>query len=108
MLVFRMCKKTYDYVRYTAHKFDGYPEQTILLLAELISSGALELPEGTLSSSLTAEGLLRLPAVKGRSVTDGLLEMLHQSYDWNKERDNLNEIDVNNVSKLICICSISF
>ncbi|KAI8146751.1 armadillo-type protein [Fennellomyces sp. T-0311] len=83
-------------VKYTAHKFDEFPEQTILLLAELISSGALQLPEGTLSSSVTPEGLLRLPGVKGRSVTDGLLEMLHQSYDWDKERDILNEIDVNN------------
>ena len=69
----------------------------MLLLAELTSDGALELPEGTLSSSLTAEGLLRLPAVKGKSIADELLAMLHKSYDWDKERDTLNEIDIDNV-----------
>ncbi|KAG2222075.1 hypothetical protein INT45_007961, partial [Circinella minor] len=83
-------------VKYTAEKFAKYPEQTVLLLAELTSDGALELPEGTLSSSLTTEGLLRLPAVKGKSIADELLAMLHKSYDWDKERDILNEIDINN------------
>ncbi|KAI9252331.1 hypothetical protein BDA99DRAFT_563365 [Phascolomyces articulosus] len=81
--------------RYTAEKFNKFPEQTVLLLAELTSSGALELPEGTLSSSLTTEGLLRLPAVKGKAIADGLLEMLHKSYDWNEARDVLNGVDIN-------------
>ncbi|KAI9322632.1 hypothetical protein BX666DRAFT_2023084 [Dichotomocladium elegans] len=77
--------------KYTSLNFAKYPYETILLLARLASSDAFHLPEGVLSSCISPEGLLRFPS---SSVPDGLLDLLKKNYDWDKERDTLNDFDL--------------
>ncbi|KAI7881842.1 hypothetical protein K492DRAFT_206553 [Lichtheimia hyalospora FSU 10163] len=77
-------------VRYTAAKIETHPRQTILLLSQITSSGAFSMPEDHLSSFITPEGLLRFPT---NTVSNKLLQVLSDKYDWTNERDALNSFD---------------
>ncbi|KAI8977543.1 armadillo-type protein [Mycotypha africana] len=84
-------------VKYTSRQFYSHPKETVIFLSKLLLSDALVLSSGTLSSSLTAEGLIRFPTVSGegqKSIADGILDLLHCNYDWATERDILNSIDI--------------
>lgn len=82
--------------RYTAAKIETHPRQTILLLSQITSSGALDLPEDHLSSFITPEGLVRFPT---NTVPNKLLQVLSDTYDWTSERDTLNSLDFSKVRK---------
>jgi U3 small nucleolar RNA-associated protein 20 len=61
----------------------------------LTASDSLVPSGGSLSSSLTADGLLRFPDSKKKtSMAQGILDILGSSYDWEKERDLLNSTDM--------------
>lgn len=66
-------------------------------MSEILSTDALVLDSGSLSSSLTPEGLLRFPAPakKQKSVVEGIVDILSSKFDWEKERDILNATDIN-------------
>lgn len=83
-------------IKYSSAHFNKYSYETILFLSEVLSTDALALNSGSLSSSLTPEGLLRFPnAAKGKkSIVEGILEILNKDYDWEKERDILNATDM--------------
>ncbi|KAK4515117.1 proteasome regulatory particle base subunit rpn10 [Mucor velutinosus] len=83
-------------IKYSSAHFDTHPYETILFLSEVLSTDALNLNSGSLSSSLTPEGLLRFPnAAKGKkSMVEGILDILSKEYDWEKERDTLNATDM--------------
>lgn len=83
-------------IKYSSTHFNKYSYETILFLSEVLSTNALSLNSGSLSSSLTPEGLLRFPnAVKGKkSIVEGILNILNKDYDWEKERDTLNATDM--------------
>lgn len=65
-------------------------------MSEILSTNALELKSGTLSSSLTADGLLRLPATENnqKSMVEGILEIMNSELNWAHERDILNATDM--------------
>jgi U3 small nucleolar RNA-associated protein 20 len=65
-------------------------------LSEILSTDALVLNTGSLSSSLTAEGLLRFPAgtKQQKSMVEGILDIMTSEFDWEKERDILNATDM--------------
>ncbi|KAF7724248.1 U3 snoRNP protein [Apophysomyces ossiformis] len=96
-------------IKYASEKFSTYPQETVLFLSELVASNALTINSGMLSSSVTAEGLLRFPMVKNsKSVPNGILDILSATYDWAKERNRLNEtsvteIECSNVSSIAVI-----
>lgn len=86
-------------IKYSSAHFNSHPYETVLFLSEVLSTDALNLTSGSLSSSLTPEGLLRFPtaaaAGKGKkSMVEGILDILSKSYDWEKERDTLNATDM--------------
>jgi len=83
-------------IKYSSTHFNAYPYETILFLSEVLSTDALALNSGSLSSFLTPEGLLRFPsAAKGKkSMVEGILDILSKEYDWKKERDTLNATDM--------------
>lgn len=67
-----------------------------MFLSEILSTNALVLNSGSLSSSLTAEGLLRFPATVAnqKSMVEGILDIMNTGFDWAKERDILNATDM--------------
>jgi len=88
----------------TAH-YRSYFNQTVLFLAELLETQAIRVAPGMISSHVTPEGLIRFPTENGakekknangdkKSFVGCLLEALHQKYDWEQERDLLNDVDV--------------
>ncbi|KAG0190710.1 U3 snoRNP protein [Apophysomyces sp. BC1034] len=83
-------------IKYTTEKFEAYPQETILFLSELIASKALTISPGMLSSSVSAEGQLRFPALKNsKSVPSGILDILTATtYNWGYERDSLNTTNI--------------
>ncbi|KAI8646706.1 armadillo-type protein [Parasitella parasitica] len=84
-------------IKYSSTHFSKYPYETILFLSEVLSTDALALNPGTLSSSLTPEGLLRFPNVAsngGKTIVEGILDLLGKDYDWKTERDRLNATDM--------------
>jgi U3 small nucleolar RNA-associated protein 20 len=89
-------------IKYTSNHFTNSSYETILFLSEILSTDALILNTGSLSSSLTAEGLLRFPSASKnqKSMVEGILEIMGKSYDWTKERDILNSTDMK-VRKII-------
>lgn len=66
-------------------------------MSEILSTDALVLETGSLSSSLTPEGLLRFPAPakKQKSVVESIVDIMSSKFDWEKERDLLNATDMN-------------
>ncbi|KAL0082208.1 armadillo-type protein [Phycomyces blakesleeanus] len=80
-------------VRYASLKFDSHKHQTILFLSEVMTSNTLVLTPGMLSSTVSAEGLIRFPATKKGSLPENILEILNKKHDWRQERDSLNAID---------------
>ncbi|KAI8059768.1 armadillo-type protein [Thamnidium elegans] len=83
-------------IKYTTSHFEGRTFETILFLSEILSTNALQLNSGTLSSSLTADGLLRLPAAdkNKKSMVEGILEIMSSDLNWAEERDILNATDM--------------
>lgn len=83
-------------IKYTSTYFSSNPFETILFLAEIFATDILDVNSGSMVSSVTAEGLLRFPAVKNEaSLVDGILDILGKEYDWKQERDILNATDMN-------------
>lgn len=98
--------------------FNTYFNQTVLFLAELLETQAIRIAPGMISSNVTPEGLLRFPTENGtkdkkkartdkKSFVDSLLEALRQEYDWEHERDILNNVDVEGVSHIECTWAIT-
>lgn len=83
-------------IKYSSSYFQGHSFETILFLSEILSTNALVLNAGHLSSSLTADGLLRFPAadINQKSMVEGILDIMNTGYDWAKERDILNATDM--------------
>lgn len=83
-------------IKYTTSHFEGRTFETILFLSEILSTKALKLNSGSLSSSLTADGLLRLPAAdkNKKSMVEGILEIMRSELNWAEERDILNATDM--------------
>lgn len=97
----------YSY-RYTSTQFSKHSYATILFLSEILSTDALVLKSGSLSSSLTPEGLLRFPAPvkKQKSVVQSIVDIMSSKFDWEKERDILNATDMNAEESNISAISI--
>jgi U3 small nucleolar RNA-associated protein 20 len=91
-------------IKYASNHFERNSYETILFLSEVLSTNVLILSSGSLSSSLTAEGLLRFPSANKnqKSMVEGILEIMSKDYDWAKERDILNSTDmkVSNIMEL--------
>lgn len=66
------------------------PEQTVAFLAQLMSTGALNVGPGILNPVVTPEGLIRFAP----EVPSKLLELLRLPRDWTLARDTLNAVDV--------------
>jgi U3 small nucleolar RNA-associated protein 20 len=88
----------------TVH-YKKYFNQTVLFVAELLETQAIRVTPGMISSNVTAEGLLRFPTdtTKGSkavktSFVGSLLDALRTEYDWEHERDVMNNVDVEEVS----------
>lgn len=103
MTLYSVLLNRFFFNRYTASHFEGHSYETILFLSEILSTDALVLNSGSLSSSLTAEGLLRFPAgtKKQKSMVEGILNIMSSEFDWEKERDFLNATDMK-VIKIDC------
>ncbi|KAI8575447.1 hypothetical protein K450DRAFT_261769 [Umbelopsis ramanniana AG] len=100
----------------TVH-YKKYFNQTVLFVAELLETQAIRVTPGMISSNVTPEGLLRFPTdtTKGSkgektSFVDSLLDALRNDYDWEYERDVMNNLDVNEnvevVSKISVVSAI--
>ncbi|KAI7894165.1 armadillo-type protein [Mucor mucedo] len=98
-------------IKYTSSHFEGHAFETILFLSEILSTNALVLNAGSLSSTLTADGLLRFPAADGKkkSMVEGILDIMNTGFDWAKERDILNatdmKSDISNMSAISILAS---
>ncbi|CAO3621219.1 unnamed protein product [Mucor hiemalis] len=95
-------------IKYTSTQFSKHSYATILFLSEILSTDALVLNSGSLSSSLTPEGLLRFPAPskKQKSVVQSIVDIMSSKFDWEKERDLLNATDMNAEESNISAISI--
>ncbi|KAI8098559.1 uncharacterized protein BX664DRAFT_254120 [Halteromyces radiatus] len=84
--------------KYVSQQFIRYPEQSILFLSELMSTGSLSVPPGTLTSAVNADGLLRFPQTRNNtSLVQELLKILNTPYDWKKEQDILNNTEIETI-----------
>jgi U3 small nucleolar RNA-associated protein 20 len=98
--------------RYTSAHFDTSTQETILFWSEIISTDVIGSNNaGSLASSFTAKGLLRFPSAKGQtSLPQGLMNIMNQSFDWEKERNALNTTDMDaddcNISAITILASI--
>ncbi|KAI7902962.1 armadillo-type protein [Cokeromyces recurvatus] len=95
-------------VKYASDRFDEYPYETILFLAEVFNE--IELESETLTSSLTAEGLVRFPTLESKKpFVESVLDIMSKTFDWTKERDILNTTDLkakeSNISAITVLAS---
>ncbi|KAG0957866.1 hypothetical protein G6F61_002202 [Rhizopus arrhizus] len=99
-------------IKYTSAHFDTSTQETILFWSEIISTDVIGSNNaGSLASSFTAKGLLRFPSAKGQtSLPQGLMNIMNQSFDWEKERNALNATDMDaddcNISAITILASI--
>ncbi|KAI9478566.1 MAG: hypothetical protein EXX96DRAFT_601338 [Benjaminiella poitrasii] len=95
-------------VKYVSSRFEENPYEAILFFTEVTNE--VELESETLTSSLTAEGLVRFPTLEGKKpVAEHILDIIKEEYDWKKERDALNTTDVkseeSNISAITVLAS---
>lgn len=107
-------------IRLCNSHYKSHFNQTVLFLAELIETKAIQIAPGMISSNVTLEGLLRFPEngkkeKKGNqgekhTFVSSLLDALSRKHDWEQERDILNGIDVDgdieHVSNITVIAAI--
>ncbi|OBZ87321.1 U3 small nucleolar RNA-associated protein 20 [Choanephora cucurbitarum] len=98
-------------LKYTSTHFEKHPTETVLFLSKVLAADALVLASGSLSSSLTPEGLLRFPSFGSqKSIVEGMLDIITSSYNWELERDSFNTTDVysedRNVSAISLLASV--
>ncbi|RUP48500.1 hypothetical protein BC936DRAFT_144478 [Jimgerdemannia flammicorona] len=105
-------------IKYSAASFNTHPTHVIIFLAHLLSSNALNLSTGLVSSMITKEGLLifsndlfpdkKVEAKYGAGLVTGLLKIVEDKYDWGKETASLNLVEFEqDINKLFRITIIS-
>ncbi|CAI2171430.1 13286_t:CDS:10 [Funneliformis geosporum] len=102
-------------IRYSTIHWNTDSKKLILLLSNLFLTNTISISSGTISSLVTKNGLIKFPNIKcaseksesitHKSVTDELINIIKQDYDWYSDAQKLSFVHLREESS--CYSKIS-